>query len=135
MSEKLDINLLRDIFAEDKVTSYSTSEEPDVNVRIVNIAELIEDFLNKLDYSDANIMSICVQLLTQGKVQVDAKFYNKRLTLQDPSQRLPRSHAANLVDEYVQSLVKDEDSDKEEEYRVTRKFTIQPPRRQPKEEE
>lgn len=90
------------------------------------VAEKIEEFVLKLGYSNAQALSVIVQLLTRGKVRVDFRDYSQRLQLVSQADIMPRSEAVALFDAYMAEIENRDDSGSMD---FTQKILIQPPRR------
>ena len=90
------------------------------------VAEKIEEFVLKLGYSNAQALSVIVQLLTRGKVRVDFRDYSQRLQLVSQSDIMPRAEAVALFDAYLAEIENRDDSSAME---FTQKIMIQAPRR------
>lgn len=95
--------------------------------RELNLGEKLEEYVLRLGYSNAHVLSILVQLLTQGKIKVEFRTYIERLELIDMADRLTRAQAVGLIDDFINELQgkrKDDDA-----MNVTQRIIIQPPRR------
>jgi hypothetical protein len=90
------------------------------------LAEKIEEFVLKLGYSNAQALSVIVQLLTRGKVRVDFRDYSQRLQLVSQSDIMPRAEAVAVFDAYLAEVEGRDDSATME---FTQKIMIQAPRR------
>lgn len=90
------------------------------------VAEKIEEFVLKLGYSNAQALSVIVQLLTRGKVRVDFRDYSQRLQLVSQTDIMPRAEAVALFDAYLAEIENRDDSSAME---FTQKIMIQAPRR------
>jgi hypothetical protein len=90
------------------------------------VAEKIEEFVLKLGYSNAQALSVIVQMLTRGKVRVDFRDYSQRLQLASQSDIMSRSEAVGIFDAYLAELENRDDSGAME---FTQKIMIQAPRR------
>jgi hypothetical protein len=90
------------------------------------VAEKIEEFVLKLGYSNAQALSVIVQLLTRGKVRVDFRDYSQRLQVVSQTDLMPRAEAVAIFDNYLAELENRDDSASME---FTQKIMIQAPRR------
>ncbi len=91
----------------------------------ITLASKIDEFVLKLGYSNAHVLGVLVQLLTNGKVRVDFRDYSERLQLLDPEDKMSRPEAVALFDEHMAALRGDDDS---HNLNMTQKIVIQPPR-------
>ncbi len=97
-----------------------------VEPKACTVAEKIEEFVLKLGYSNAQALSVIVQLLTRGKVRVDFRDYSQRLQLVSQTDIMPRAEAVALFDAYLAEIENRDDSSAME---FTQKIMIQAPRR------
>lgn len=95
--------------------------------REMNLAEKLEEYVLRLGYSNAHVLSILVQLLTQGKIKVEFRTYIERLELVDIKDRVSRAQAVALIDTYINQLQGKNKQD--DTMNVTQRIIIQPPRR------
>ncbi len=75
----------------------NTPPEP----RSCSLAEKIEELVLKEGYTNAQTLSVIVQLLTSGKVSIGFRDYNQRLQLVCQSDCMSRAQAAEVFDNYV----------------------------------
>lgn len=96
--------------------------------RELTLAEKLDEFVLRLGYSNAHVLSILVQLLTQGKIKVEFRTYVERLELMDSADRLTRGQAVTLIDDYIAEL-QGNNQGQDGSMNVTQRIIIQPPRR------
>lgn len=102
-----------------------SSKEPE---RQMQLAEKIEEYVIRLGYSNAHVLSIMVQLLTQGKIRVEFRNYIERMELMDMNDRVTRSQAVTIVDKYI-SEVQGAQKNEQPGFNVTQRIIIQTPKR------
>jgi hypothetical protein len=66
-----------------------------------SLAEKIEELVLKIGYSNAQALSVIIQLLTVGKIRVDFRDYSQRLQLASKSDMMTRAHAAEIFDMHL----------------------------------
>jgi hypothetical protein len=93
----------------------------------LTLAEKLDEFVIRLGYSNAHVLSIIVQLLTQGKIKIEFRAYIERLELVDPEDRISRGAAVTLVDDYIAKIQGKTNAN--ESMNVTQKIIIQSPKR------
>lgn len=69
--------------------------------RTCSLAEKIEELVLKEGYTNAQTLSVIVQLLTNGKVSVGFRDYSQRLQLVCPTDTMTRAQAAEVFDNHV----------------------------------
>ena len=89
-----------------------------------SLADKIEELLLKIGYSNAQALSVVIQLLTVGKVRVDFRDYSQRLQLASKSDIMTRADAAEIFDTHLTQM-KVETS---HHNGFTQKITFQSPR-------
>lgn len=95
--------------------------------REFSLAEKLEEYVLRLGYSNAHVLSILVQLLTQGKIKVEFRTYIERLELINMEDRVSRAQAVALIDTHINELQGKNRQD--DTMNVTQRIIIQPPRR------
>jgi hypothetical protein len=89
-----------------------------------SLADKIEELVLKIGYSNAQALSVVIQLLTVGKIRVDFRDYSQRLQLASKSDIMTRAHAAEIFDTHLNHM-------KVETFHhndFTQKISIQSPR-------
>jgi hypothetical protein len=87
------------------------------------LADKIEELVLKVGYSNAQALSVIIQLLTDGKVRVDFRDYSQRLQVISPSDLTGRVEAMQIFDSHIASMrVGATETDG-----FTQKITLQPP--------
>ena len=69
--------------------------------RTCSLAEKIEELVLKEGYTNAQTLSVIVQLLTNGKVSIGFRDYSQRLQLVCQSDSMSRAQAAEVFDNHV----------------------------------
>lgn len=72
--------------------------------RICSLAEKIEELVVKEGYSNAQTLSVIVQLLTNGKVSIGFREYTQRLQLVTMPYTISRAQAAEIFDNHLQQI-------------------------------
>ena len=90
---------------------------------LCTLADKIEDLVLKVGYSNAQAMSVIIQILTVGKVRVDFRDYSQRLQLRSPKEIMSRTEAVEVFDAHL-ALLKSTDFSSEG---FTQKIMFQPP--------
>ena len=72
----------------------------------VNLADKIKEYVQEVGYSNANLMTIFMQLLTKGKVRVDFENYTERLELarHGAQEVIPFEALGGMVNQFIQDL-------------------------------
>ena len=70
----------------------------------VSLGEKLSDYFMRLGYTNAHVVGLITQLLTQLKVRVDFRDYSERLELKNEMDRLTFIQAATLLDDYATEL-------------------------------
>ena len=94
---------------------------------LCTLADKIEDLVLKVGYSNAQAMSVIIQILTVGKVRVDFRDYSQRLQLRSPKEIMSRTEAVEVFDAHL-ALLKSTDFSSEG---FTQKIMFQPPAARP----
>jgi hypothetical protein len=68
------------------------------------LADKIEELVLKVGYSNAQALSVIIQILTVGKVRVDFRDYNQRLQLRFSKDIMNRSEAMEIFDSHLAHL-------------------------------
>lgn len=95
--------------------------------RTISLADKIDEYVLRLGYTNAHVLSILIQLLAQGKIKVEFRNYIERLELIDPNDRMPRTVAVAIIESHIHQL--DTKTEKEDSLNVTQRIVIQPPRK------
>ena len=74
-------------------------KEPET--RTCSLADKIEELVLREGYTNAQTLSVIVQLLTNGKVSIGFRDYNQRLQLACLSDAMSRAQAAEVFDKHV----------------------------------
>lgn len=90
---------------------------------LCTLADKIEELVLKVGYSNAQAMSVIIQVLTVGKVRVDFRDYSQRLQLRSPKEIMSRTEAVAVFDAHL-ALLKSSDYSAEG---FTQKIMFQPP--------
>jgi hypothetical protein len=90
---------------------------------LTTLADKIEELVLKVGYSNAQALSVIIQILTVGKVRVDFRDYSQRLALRSPSDIMSRTEAMEVFDSHL-ALLKSTDFSSEG---FTQKIMFQPP--------
>ena len=91
-----------------------------------SLADKIEELVLKIGYSNAQALSVVIQLLTVGKVRVDFRDYSQRLQLASISDITTRADAAEIFDTHLTQMKVEPQSNSG----FTQKITFQSPRNQ-----
>ena len=89
-----------------------------------SLADKIEELVLKIGYSNAQALSVVIQLLTVGKVRVDFRDYSQRLQLASKSDMMTRADAAEIFDTHLTQMKVEPQSNTG----FTQKITFQSPR-------
>ena len=89
-----------------------------------SLADKIEELVLKIGYSNAQALSVVIQLLTVGKVRVDFRDYSQRLQLASKSDITTRADAAEIFDTHLTQMKVEPQSHNG----FTQKITFQSPR-------
>jgi hypothetical protein len=91
-----------------------------------SLADKIEELVLKIGYSNAQALSVVIQLLTVGKIRVDFRDYSQRLQLASKSDITTRADAAEIFDMHLTQMKVEPQSNSG----FTQKITFQSPRNQ-----
>ena len=91
-----------------------------------SLADKIEELVLKIGYSNAQALSVVIQLLMVGKVRVDFRDYSQRLQLASKSDMMTRADAAEIFDTHLTQMKVEPQSNSG----FTQKITFQSPRNQ-----
>ena len=69
-----------------------------------SLADKIEELVLKIGYTNAQALSVVIQLLTDGKIRVDFRDYSQRLQLASKSDMMTRAHAAEIFDMHLTQM-------------------------------
>lgn len=108
-----------------KVTRWDTEDgiRRAPTVATVPLTEKLKECLIKMGETNPHIFKIFVALFTEGKVRMDFRNYIERLELTCPGDKLTRSEAIGIVDEYIIQA-----RGKTEQFNTTQRIVIQAPR-------
>jgi hypothetical protein len=112
------------IFVQETRTLLQTGAPEKSGVVTSTVADKIEELVLKVGYTNAQALSVVIQLLTNGKVRVDYRDYSQRLQLLSPSDIMSRSAAVEVFDSHMAILNVGNASS----VGFTQKFVFQPPR-------
>ena len=87
------------------------------------LSQKLSDFLVRLGYDSSHILGITVQLMTNGKVQVDFQETTERVELIHPSDRTSSPEAISMFDDFLISM---KTSEEKEAKGKTMRIVIQP---------
>ena len=87
------------------------------------LSQKLADFLVRLGYDSSHILGITVQLMTNGKVQVDFQETTERVELVHPSDRTSSPEAISMFDDFLISM---KTSEEKEAKGKTMRIVIQP---------
>jgi hypothetical protein len=91
----------------------------------ITLKDKLDDYFLRIGYTNVHVLSIIVQLFTQGKVRIEFATYNERLELVDMGNVLSRAQAVTLLDDYI---VKLRGPESPPHAGVTRRITVQLPK-------
>lgn len=91
---------------------------------VCTIADKIEELVLKVGYSNAQALSVILQILTNGKVRVDYRDYSQRLELKSASDMMSRVEVVEVFDSHLALL----NSGNALMNGFTQKIVFQPPR-------
>ena len=112
------------IFVQETRTLLQTGAPEKSGVVTSTVADKIEELVLKVGYSNAQALSVVIQLLTNGKVRVDYRDYSQRLQLISQSDIMSRSAAVEVFDSHMAVL----NSGNASSDGFTQKIVFQPPR-------
>jgi hypothetical protein len=75
----------------------------------ITLQQKMDDYVEKIGGDSPHLFGIIVRLLTQGKVRVDFRYYTERIELKNPEDKINRSQAIELFDDYLTRQDKNED--------------------------
>ncbi|MSR65887.1 MAG: hypothetical protein EXS24_00745 [Pedosphaera sp.] len=75
-----------------------------INQTETTLAQKLSDFLVRLGYESAHILGITVQLMTNGKVQVDFLESTERVELINSADRITSPEAMSMFDDFLTSM-------------------------------
>ena len=114
-----------------KVTRYAAAGSPAASAPPIDekltLAQKLDDYVLQLGCSNAHLMSVMIQLLSNGKVRVEFRNYSERIMLESLDDRMSRSHVVALIDEYINKLREKESSGSSS---TTQMIVVQPKWRQ-----
>ena len=92
----------------------------------IPLSTKIDEYILKLGYSNAHVLGILVQLLTNGKVRVDFRDYAERLSLITTGDLMTRGDAVELFDDHLKTM--NSQSAAGGDSNVTQKIVVQMPK-------
>lgn len=93
----------------------------------LTLAYKIDEYILKLGYSNAHVLSVTIQLLTRGKVRVDFRDYSERLTVLPSAGLMTPTQAAAVFDEHI-NRNRSRNEDDSSSLNTTQKIVVQAPR-------
>lgn len=66
----------------------------------VTLADKLQELL-RAGYAHDDMYGFVIPLLMQGKVRIDLEGRSERLEIEDPGQKLPRTEAVRVFEEYL----------------------------------
>ena len=91
------------------------------------LAFKIDEYILKLGYSNAHVLSVTIQLLTRGKVRVDFRDYSERLTVMSDDGPMTSTQAASVFDEHI-TRNRSRNEEDASGSNMTQKIVVQAPR-------
>jgi hypothetical protein len=79
-------------------------ETPENTTATVTLDVKLREYLLRLGFSNSQLLSIVVSLLTQGKIRVEFRNNVERITLKSMNDRMLRPQAVTLFDNFIQSI-------------------------------
>lgn len=79
-------------------------ETPENNTATVTLDVKLREYLLRIGFSNSQLLSIVVSLLTQGKIRVEFRNNVERITLKNTNDRMQRPQAVSLFDNFIQVL-------------------------------
>lgn len=79
-------------------------ETPEQSTATVTLDVKLREYLLRLGFSNSQLLSIVVSLLTQGKIRVEFRNNVERITLKNVNDRMQRPQAVTLFDNFIQAL-------------------------------
>jgi hypothetical protein len=116
----------QNIVVSEKKTALNSTIGEVISELQVPLSTKIDEYILKLGYSNAHVLGILVQLLTNGKVRVDFRDYAERLSLITANDRMTRGDAVELFDEHLKTM--NSHSGAAGESNVTQKIVVQMPK-------
>ncbi len=98
------------------------------SVQEIPLSDKINEYVIRLGYSNAHVLGVLVQLMTQGKVRVEFRDYSERLELLTDDEKITRAQAVTLFDDYMSGLSGGTSTGPT--MNVTQKIVVQTPRKQ-----
>ncbi len=95
----------------------------------MSLAQKLDDYLLRLGYSNAYVLGIVVQLMTQGKVRVEFRDHRERLQLVAPEDLMSRTVAVTMFDSYVTTLTQKDKTPVAFGSGTTQRIVVQGPRK------
>ena len=116
----------QNIVVSEKKTALNSTLGEVISELQVPLSTKIDEYILKLGYSNAHVLGILVQLLTNGKVRVDFRDYAERLSLFTENDRMTRGEAVELFDEHLKTM--NSQSGTAGKSHVTQKIVVQMPK-------
>lgn len=79
-------------------------ETPEQSTATVTLDVKLREYLLRLGFSNSQLLSIVVSLLTQGKIRVEFRNNVERITLKNVNDRMQRPQAVALFDSFTHEL-------------------------------
>lgn len=79
-------------------------ETPENDTVTLPLDVKLREYLLRIGFSNAQLLSIVVSLLTQGKIRVEFRNNVERITLKNINDRLQRPQAVELFDRFIHTL-------------------------------
>jgi hypothetical protein len=103
---------------EDGIIVSSTSD-----TNIIPLSDKLGDYLVRLGYTNAHVLGIITQLMTQGKVRVDFRESSERIELVEEKDKISQLQTVSLLNDYVVEASKGQ---KIVGTQLTQNITVQP---------
>lgn len=79
-------------------------ETPEQSTVTVSLDVKLREYLLRLGFSNSQLLSIVVSLLTQGKIRVEFRTNVERITLKNVNDRMQRPQAVTLFDNFIHDI-------------------------------
>ncbi len=101
-------------------------ETPENSTATVTLDVKLREYLLRLGFSNSQLLSIVVSVLTQGKIRVEFRNNVERITLKNMNDRMQRPQAVELFDNFIHALTNgDRDSNSAH---TTQRIIVQQPK-------
>lgn len=101
-------------------------ETPENSTVTVGLDVKLREYLLRLGFSNSQLLSIVVSLLTQGKIRVEFRNNVERITLKNVNDRMQRPQAVELFDNFIHAL--DSESKDAPSNNSTQRIVVQQPK-------